>query len=88
MQRIRIKKTPSKKPNSFAMFVDGDSMPIALIEIRPDIGYEGLVRLLTQRAADGSILSPIERDWSGEVEDEAWAYLHRPAANANRSAYE
>lgn len=27
------------------------------------------------RAADGAKLSPIERDWSGEVEDKAWAYL-------------
>lgn len=30
------------------------------------------------RAADGAKLSPIERDWSGEVEDKAWAYLQKP----------
>ena len=35
-------------------------------------------RLLTPRALDGATVSPIERDWSGDVEDEAWAYLQEP----------
>lgn len=35
----------------------------------------------TKRAIDGATVSPIERDWSGEVEDEAWAYLQKPPRN-------
>jgi len=38
--------------------------------------------------ADGAKLSPIERDWSAETEDEAWVHLqNRPTvSNANRWA--
>jgi len=47
------------------------------------LGYYDVARIIQQavqqlRAADGAKLSPIERNWSGEVEDEAWAYLQKP----------
>lgn len=35
----------------------------------------------TKRAIDGATVSPIERDWSGEEEDKAWAHLQKPPRN-------
>lgn len=35
----------------------------------------------TQRAVDWATVSPIERDWSSEEEDKAWAYLQKPPRN-------
>ena len=35
----------------------------------------------TKRAIDGAMVSPIERDWSGEEEDKAWAHLQKPPRN-------
>ena len=35
----------------------------------------------TKRAVDGAMVSPIERDWSGEEEDKAWAHLQKPPRN-------
>ena len=66
-------------------------LPSTLILVGLLASFIGLAVLIRQRAAANTacrrrgLQSPIERDWSGKVEDKAWAHLqNRPAANASR----
>ena len=54
----------------------------------PRIAIELFAKWLAEQEAaqqsvqlTGAMVSPIERDWSGEEEDKAWAHLQKPPRN-------
>jgi hypothetical protein len=57
---------------------NGVNISLAGIPIVEEVLNEEDERRRTQHALDVATVSPIERDWAGEVEDNAWAYLQDP----------
>lgn len=69
--------TPEKMtPIDWVIWNSRAQLPRELLEQAAD-----QLEHLTKRAIGETVAPPIERDWSGEEEDKAWAHLQKPPRN-------